>query len=75
MAVKLLCVGVLVVCGVLFLRLGFEGELPLLDWKGHMIRDVPAGLILLAGAVALAICWNIIDISPEGFITFMPVTP
>jgi hypothetical protein len=74
---KFLLVGGLIVAGTLFLLKGLGVDLPVLKYKGLVVRDVPAGIILLGAAIALAKFWKIegdrteteITESPDGRIT------
>ena len=56
---RLLVIGLLVVCGAFFLAMGLEVPLPNVGWPAAPGRDIAIGIVLVFAGIAIARFWTV----------------
>lgn len=56
---RLLVIGLLVVCGAFFLAMGLEVPLPNVGWHAAPGRDIAIGIVLVFAGIAIARFWTV----------------
>jgi len=57
--IRVLVIGMLMLCGAIFLAMGLEVAIPHLAWHPVPARDLPIGLILVFAGIAVARFWTL----------------
>ena len=57
--IRTLVIALLMICGAFFLAVGLEVPVPYVSWHAVPARDIPIGIILVFGGIAVARYWTV----------------